>query len=214
MSRARLLRRLRAVDANLNLPRQSLSIVLVECPSHLSQRPPRLSSILEHIHPRIRILPLHQDGRLCVGRRLLLRDGAQTPVRQDIRCDNAQRGRPVVELDAGLDEARGVWVVAVGKGEHEAALVVERLPGRGDGDLDAGEVRGGDGGVEVGRCEVVLVGGWAPDVGVGGDLDGDGAADGGDGLDAGIVEPVPLEVCGRDGGCEEPACDGGCGEHL
>ncbi|UKZ63262.1 uncharacterized protein TrAtP1_004490 [Trichoderma atroviride] len=170
MTRARLLRRLRAVDANLNLPRQSLIVVLVKRPSHLPQRPPRLSPILKHIHPGIRILPLHQYGRLCVGRRLLLRDGAQAPVGQDVRCDDAQRGRPVVELDAGLDEARGVGAVAVGKGEHEAALVVERLPGRGDGDLHAGEARGGDGGVEVGRCEVVLARGWAPDVGVGGAL--------------------------------------------
>lgn len=215
MSLGRLLRRLCAVDANLNLPCQPLIIVLVKGPSHLPQRPLGLSSILNHIDPRIRAVPLHQDGGLCIRRRLLLRDGAQTPVGENVGGNGAQRGGAVVELDAGLDEARGVGAVAGGKGEHEAALVVERLPGRRDGDLDAVEVGGGDGGVEVRGCEVVLGDGWAPDVGVGGDLDGDGAAEGGDGLDAGIVEPVPLQVCGRDGtGCEEPAGDGGCEEHL
>lgn len=75
-------------------------------------------------------------------------------------------------------------------------MVVERLPGRGDGDLDALEMCGVDGGVEVRCCEVVLGDGWAPDVGVGRDLDGDRAADWGDGLDAGIVKPVPFQVCG------------------
>lgn len=219
VSLARFLRRLCAVDANLNLLCQSLTIVLVKRPSHLSQRPPRLSSILYHIHPRVRAVSLHQDRGLCISRRLLLRDGAETPVGEDIRRNDAQRGSAVVELDARFDEARGVGVVAVWKGEHEAALVVERLPGRGDGDLDALEVCGGDGRVEVRRREVVLGDGWAPDVGVGRDLDGDGAADWGDGLDAGIVEPVPFQACGWGGsvdgaGGEKPACDGGCEEHL